>query len=114
MTAPPGIARTIDHPGGSTITTRAGSHIEAAIRAAHVAILASGVDIGARKVNRIIRGFSGAARESGMSLHAYVVQQCAMTDAQAWALWENPDFAYALHYADPTGETATNRAMRRR
>lgn len=111
--SPPGLTATLQPTGGST-PTRAGSHIEMAIRAAHKALIDSGVVISPRKVNRIVRSFANRARRSGVTFHEYLSEAANLTDAQRRNLAANPDYASSLAYLDRTGETAVNRVMRER
>lgn len=111
--SPPGLTATLQPPGGST-PTRAGSHIELAIRAAHKALIDSGVEISPRKVNRIVRAFASRAKRTGVTFHEYLSEAANLTDAQRRNLAANPDYASSLAYLDPVGEAATNRVMRKR
>lgn len=111
--SPPGPTETLQSPGGST-PTRAGSHIELAIRAAHKALLDSGVEISPRKVNRIVRAFAARAKSSGTTFHEYLSNAANLTEVQRRNLAANPDYASSLAYLDPTGELACNRVMRKR
>ena len=111
--SPPGQTATLQPTGGST-PTRAGSHIELTIIAAHKALLDSGVQISPRKVNRIDRGIARLARRNKVTFHEYLSSEAELTDRQRRALASHPDLAGCIAYLDPTGETAVNRVMRKR
>lgn len=111
--SPPGQTATRNHPGGST-PTRAGSPIEAAIRAAHTALLDSGVPITPRKVNRIVRRFASRAKRDGWTFHQYLSDAAELTPDQRRNLLAHPDWEVTIAYFDPTGETAVANVMRSR
>ncbi|WP_245906396.1 hypothetical protein [Mycolicibacterium palauense] len=111
--SPPGQTATMQPPGGST-PFRAGSHIELAIRAAHKALIDSGVEISPRKVNRIVRTFAARAKRSGTTFHQFLADAANLTDAQRRTIHGDADLARACAYLDPVGELAVNRVMRER
>jgi hypothetical protein len=98
--------------GGSTICT--GSQIESAIRAAHTALSACGVEISPRKVNRIIHRFIGRAKSHGWTFHQFLSDAANLSSKQRNHLLAQPEWARAIAYLDPTGETAVNNVKRER
>lgn len=111
--SPPGLTATTTTPGGST-PSRAGSHIELAIRAAHTALSNCGVVISPRKVNRIVRRFSANTKKHGWTFHEFLTDAANLTSAQRSQMLGDPDMARAIAYLDPTGEAAVNNVMRGR
>jgi hypothetical protein len=107
--APPGLTAQ-PQPGGSTICS--GSQIELAIRAAHKALGACGVEISPRKVNRIVHRFAARAKTHGWTFHQFVSDAANLSPKQRNRLLAQPDWARVIAYLDPTGETAVNNVLR--
>ena len=106
---PPGQQAAIP-AGGST---RTGSQIELAIRAAHRALATLGVQVSPRKVNRIVRRFATNAKANGLTFHQFLGEEANLTPVQRRQILGDSDLARAIAYMDPTGDTAVRNVMRR-
>lgn len=116
MNGPPGVTAGTRPPGGTTKGRRAltSQQMELMTRAAHTALSECGVVVGPSKVARLIRRFGHALSRNGVTFHEFLGREVALTAEQRHRLLGHPEWARVIAYADPTGETAVNRAMRRR
>lgn len=65
------------------------------------------------KVSRMVREFKNRVEKNGFPFEAFLVNTVQLTEQQRRQVAANPDVARVISYADPTGETAVNNAMRR-
>lgn len=65
------------------------------------------------KVSRLVREFKHRVEKNGFPFEAFLVNTVQLTEQQRRQIAANPDVARVISYADPTGETAVNNAMRR-
>jgi len=110
MPAPPGVV--IAHPvqpGGNT-----GAGTEDLIRSAHLIFANCGIDIGARRVNRLVQQFKVRVERNGFAFFDFLVNSVQLGEDRRRQALADPDVVRAIAYADHTGETAVRDVMRER
>ncbi len=89
-----------------------GAQLELMTRAAHTALSECDVVVGPSKVARLVRRFGKALSRNGVTFHEFLGREVRLTSEQRHRLLGHPEWARVIAYSDPTGEEATNRAMR--
>lgn len=108
MTSPP-TAIAVPRPDGSI---RTASQTEVLIRDAHRVLGAAGVEMGPRKVARLVRRFESRVARNGWTFGEFLCNAVLLTAEQRRRALSNPDAAKVISYSDPTGEAAVNRVLR--
>jgi len=85
---------------------------ETLTRDAHRLLAACGVERGANWVARTVRDYSSSIAGAGFPFGAYLLNRVQMNAEQRRSALNDPEVAYLLEYADPTGETAVRNVMR--
>ena len=63
-------------------------------------------------VQRVVRDYSSTIAGTGFPFGAYLLNRVELNAEQRRAAMNDPEVAYLLEYADPTGETAVRNVMR--
>lgn len=63
-------------------------------------------------VQRVIRDYASSIAGIGFPFGAYLLNRVEMNAEQRLAALSDPEVAYLLEYADPTGETAVRNVLR--
>lgn len=89
-----------------------GNQLHLMTRAAHTALSECGVVVGPSKVARLVRKFGSALARNGVTFHEFLTSEVRLTAEQRHRLLGHPDWARAISYADPTGESAVNNVLK--
>ena len=81
-------------------------------RDAHRLLAACGVERGANWVARTVRDYSSSIAGTGFPFGAYLLNRVELNAEQRRAALNDPEVAYLLEYADPTGEAAARNVLR--
>jgi hypothetical protein len=108
--SPPGGSAAI-RTGGSTRTSQT---TEQAIRAAHVYLAGCGIEIGPRKVNRLVRRFEARVLRNGWTFVEFLANSAQLSEEQRRQAIADPELACLLAYFDKVGETASRNVDRER
>lgn len=76
-------------------------------------LAACGVDRSRAWVSRIVRDYTSGAIGSQFPFGVYLMNRVQLNAEQRQVALSNPEIAYFLCYADPTGETAVRNVMRK-
>jgi len=108
MPAPPGVV--IAHPvqpGGNT-----GAGTEDLIRSAHLIFANCGIDIGARRVNRLVQQFKVRVERNGFAFFDFLANSVQLDAERRRTALSDPDVLRVIAYSDPTGEAAVRNVMK--
>lgn len=72
----------------------------------------SGIARSPKWVQRVVRDYSSTIAGTGYPFGAYLLNCVELNAEQRRAAMNDPEVAYLLEYADPTGETAVRNVMR--
>jgi hypothetical protein len=73
-----------------------------------------GIQMSPSKVTRLVRTFKHRVEANGYPFEAFLINSVQLTAEQRRQTLANPEIARVIAYADPTGELAVNRVIRRR
>jgi len=90
-------------PAGTTRTETL-SPTEQAIRAAHRHLDRCGLEMGPRKINRLIRRFERRVLKNGWTFHEFIANGRQLSVEQRRRAVADPELACLLPYLDPVGE----------
>jgi hypothetical protein len=107
----PPAAQAVARPTGSW-NSGPGQTRDALINTAHLILANVGYAMSPTKVQRLVSTFERRVHGNGFSFFEFVANSVALSADQRRAELLNPDIARVIAYADPTGETAVNNAMR--
>lgn len=88
------------------------SRPEALARDAGRLLAACGVHRSRAWISRIVRDYASSIAGTGFPFGAYLLNRVEMNAEQRRAAMNDPEVAYLLEYADPTGETAVRNVLR--
>lgn len=88
----------------------AGSQLDLVTRAAHAAMVASGLQITPMKTKRIVRRFEQALRRARVTFHQFLESEANRDRVHMI----DPSLSKVIAYMDRTGETAVKNVMRQR
>jgi len=63
-------------------------------------------------VSRIVRDYASSIAGTGFPFGAYLLNRVELNAEQRRTAMNDPEVAYLLEYADPTGETAVRNVLR--
>lgn len=109
--SPPGLMAAQSRPAGSW-NSGPGQTRDALINTAHLILTNVGYAMSPTKVQRLVSTFERRVQGNGFSFFEFIANSVALSADQRRAALLNPDIARVIAYADPTGETAVNNAMR--
>lgn len=99
-----------ERPGGATSPTKT-----ELVNAARTVVSCLGLSLSENKIVRLVLRFKDKAPQGGK--HLFFQFLCSAVDLSAGqrrAALAHPDIARVIGYADPTGEHAVNRVLKRR
>lgn len=108
MSAPPGAAPALATPAG---TCCSGKERDRLIAATHVVLANCGVEVGPRKVNRLVQTFQARVERNGFAFFDFLANSVQLDEQRRREALADPEVARAIAYADPTGETAVRNVM---
>lgn len=113
--AAPTLARQPRHTGagGSWDARAKAKQRDAAINAAHTLLTNCGITMSPAKVARLVQRFDHQIACNGWTLFEFLAVQAQLTLEQRHLALQHPDIAKVISYADPTGETAVARVLRK-
>ena len=109
--SPPGALGATAVPAGSCAAAKERDRL---IVATQTILANCGVEMGARKVNRIVQTFSERVERNGFAFFDFLANAVRLDAEQRRAALANPDVQRVISYADPTGEMAVANVMRGR
>ena len=102
------IRRVDESRGGEALTP------ERLLRDAMPLLERCGIGRSPKWVQRVVRDYAASVASNGIPFGAYLLNRVEMNALQRRSAMNDPEVAYLLEYADPTGEAAVNRTIRKR
>lgn len=99
---------------GGSISAEATSQTQLRVRAAHRLLDILNINMSPSRVSRLVRQFEAHVQRNGWTFFEFFANTCQLTIDQRQQAGTDPELAYLLAHADPTGETATHNVYRER
>lgn len=109
--SPPAGATLAAVPAGSCCS---GKERDRLILATQTILANCGVDMGARKVNRLVQTFQARVERNGFAFFDFLATSVQLDSAARRRALANPDVQRVISYADPTGEMAVGHVLKER
>lgn len=109
MTVPAAlVAATQAQPAGSCCS---GPERDKLISDAHLILANVGIEMGARKVNRLVQTFQARVEGNGFAFFDFLANSVQLDAATRRRALADPEVARVISYSDPTGETAVRNVL---